>query len=163
MRPAIRGRAGLALTAAAVAGVGLVALRSSLGIPEGTGYAAVGPRPFPVLVSAGVAALGLALLARVTVWPDRALLARADDEARATHWPAPLLLCAALLAYALVLASLGFVPATALFFAAVARALDDRRTVRALGIGLAVALLAYLGFTRLLGISLPAGPLDGLL
>lgn len=163
MRGTLRERAGLVVAASAVAAVGLVALGASLRIPEGSGYAAVGPRAFPVIVSAGVLLLGLALLARVTVWPDRELLSRASDGARGTHWPAPLLLCAALLAYALVLAPLGFVAATALFFAAVAWVLDDRRPVRALGIGFAVALLAYLAFTRLLGISLPPGPLDGLL
>lgn len=163
MRETIRERGGLALIAAAVAAGGLLVLRASLRIPEGSGYAAVGPRVFPLIVSAGVLLLGLALLARVTVWPDRELLGRAAAEARATHWPAPLLLCALLLVYALVLAPMGFVLATAPFFAAVAWVLDDRRPARALGLGLVVALVTYLAFTRLLGIALPPGPLDGLL
>ncbi len=162
MRGTIRERGGLVLIAAAVAGGGLLAFRASLRIPEGSGYAAVGPRVFPVIVSAGVLLLGLALLARVTVWPDRELLGRAAEEARATHWPAPLLLGAVLLAYALALVPLGFVLATAPFFAAVAWVLDDRRPARAFGLSFLVALLTYLGFTRLLGIALPPGLLDGL-
>ena len=153
----------LALIAAAVTGAGCLALAASLRIPEGQGYTAVGPRVFPVIVSAGLAVLGVVLLLRVTVRPDRDLLRRAADEARSTHWPAPLTIALALLLYALALEPLGFVLATAPLFAAAARALEDRRPIRTLSIGLVLSLAAYLGFTRLLGVRLPPGLLDGVL
>lgn len=156
-------RAVLTLLAAGVIGVGCLTLLASTRIPEGQGYTAVGPRVFPLIISSSLLALGLILLARVTVRPDQDLLRRAADEARSTYWPAPLSIALALLLYAVALEPLGFVLATAPFFAAVAWVLEDRRPARTFAIGLLLALITYLGFTRLLGVRLPSGLLDGIL
>jgi putative tricarboxylic transport membrane protein len=75
------------------------------------------------------------------------------------------MLAAALLGYALVLkyTVVGYVIATAVFFVVAARLLSTRRVrdviVRDLVVAVALSLGIYLAFTRLLGISLPAGVL----
>jgi putative tricarboxylic transport membrane protein len=57
----------------------------------------------------------------------------------------------------------GFVPATALLFAATARAFGRRALLVDLLIGFGFGLVVYLAFTRLLTLSLPQGPLERLL
>ena len=54
---------------------------------------------------------------------------------------------------------IGFVPASALFFVAVAWILGSRRIVRDAVTGVLLALAVYLSFTRLLEIGLPSGVL----
>jgi putative tricarboxylic transport membrane protein len=77
----------------------------------------------------------------------------------------PLLLVAALVAYALVLkyTVVGYVIATGVFFVVAARLLSTRgirdAIVRDLVVAMVLSLGIYLAFTRLLGISLPAGVL----
>jgi len=153
------GRAGLRAIAAGVVLLAAVALYGSLRIPEGTGYVAVGPRAFPLVVSAGLLLVGVVLLLRVTLLPDRDLLERAAEESAATRWRAPALLALGLLLYALALGPLGYVAATALFFAAAAWTLGAPRPLRPLLIGAVLATVVYLAFTRGLGVRLPAGPL----
>jgi len=51
------------------------------------------------------------------------------------------------------------VPASTLLFALVARGFGDRRWVVTLPIGLALALVVYVGFTRGLALALPTGSL----
>jgi putative tricarboxylic transport membrane protein len=58
---------------------------------------------------------------------------------------------------------LGFIPAMALLFAATARAFGRDAIVADLLIGLALGLVVYLMFTKLLTLSLPQGPLERLL
>jgi putative tricarboxylic transport membrane protein len=57
----------------------------------------------------------------------------------------------------------GFIPATAILFAATARAFGRRALLADLGIGLAIGLGAYLVFAKLLTLSLPVGPLERLI
>lgn len=56
----------------------------------------------------------------------------------------------------------GFILATALLFAAVARAFGRRALLIDLAIGFALGLLAYLLFAKLLALTLPVGPLERL-
>ena len=57
----------------------------------------------------------------------------------------------------------GFIPAMALLFAATARAFGRTAIVTDLVIGLVLAFVVYLMFTKLLTLSLPEGPLERLL
>jgi putative tricarboxylic transport membrane protein len=122
--------------------------------------AGIGPRFFPLIVAVGLTALGALWLLRLRVRPDAVLTAHIAEEAAATHWPTVGLTAAALLVYAFALGSLGYIAATALFFPFVARVLGSRRIVRDALIGLALAVVIYFSFTRLLGVRLPAGLLD---
>ncbi|MEV0384152.1 tripartite tricarboxylate transporter TctB family protein [Nonomuraea sp. NPDC050643] len=127
----------------------VVVLAQALAIPQGSGYQAVGPRAFPLLVGAG-----LAVVSVFGVVQAFKAGAAAPEE---THWPSVLLLVGALAAYALILVPVGYWQATTVFFVAVARVLGSRRLVRDVVAGLVLALATYFLFDRLLGITLPPG------
>jgi len=57
----------------------------------------------------------------------------------------------------------GFIPAMALLFAATARAFGRTAIITDLVIGLVLAFVVYLMFTKLLTLALPEGPLERLL
>jgi putative tricarboxylic transport membrane protein len=57
----------------------------------------------------------------------------------------------------------GFIPATAVLFAATATAFGRRAIHIDLAIGLVLAIVVFLLFDKLLTLSLPAGPLERLL
>ena len=154
---------GPATFAAAVVALGVVVLAGTPWIPSRSGYAPVGPRFFPLAVALGLLVLGALLLVRCTLRPDAYLGEKAASEKAATHWPTVGLLLAALLVYGFLLAPLGYVPATALFFPAAAWVLGSRRpreAIRNLAIGLVVGAVVFFGFTELLGVRLPDGLLD---
>jgi putative tricarboxylic transport membrane protein len=57
----------------------------------------------------------------------------------------------------------GFIPATAVLFAATAKAFGRRAVLVDLAIGLVLAIAVYLLFDKLLTLALPAGPIERLL
>ena len=69
-----------------------------------------------------------------------------------------MILLAALLVHALSFASLGFIVASTLLFAATARLFDSRRWITNLLVGLSAALVLFVVFTRGLGVHLPVDP-----
>jgi putative tricarboxylic transport membrane protein len=143
------------LVAAALVALGLFLAVETAVIPVSPAYARIGPTVFPVLVAAGLVFLGFIL-----VW--QAL--KSGEEAAARREPAPDLaalawISAGLLIHAATLDHIGFVPASTLLFALVARGFGDRRWVVTLPIGLALALVVYVGFTRGLALALPTGSL----
>jgi putative tricarboxylic transport membrane protein len=158
-RPPTGSLLGLRLAAGAMIAFGVVALMATFAIRQPGGYSPIGPRIFPLVVSLGLLFFGALFLLRVTLRRDRELVERAGEEDRATHWPIPGWLGLALVAYAFALKPLGYVVATALFLPVGSRILGSRNWVRdgLVGAGL------YLGFTRFLGVRLPAGLLDPLL
>ena len=56
----------------------------------------------------------------------------------------------------------GFIPATAVLFAATATAFGRRAILTDLGIGIVLGLVVYLLFAKLLTLSLPVGPIESL-
>ena len=72
------------------------------------------------------------------------------------------LLALALLAYLLLIERAGFIIASATLFVTAAFAMGSRRLVRDIAIGVMLATVLYLVFTRGLGLSLPAGILEGI-
>jgi putative tricarboxylic transport membrane protein len=110
-----------------------------------------------------VCVLGVLNTARAFLRPDPAQIQEAREEARATHWPTVGLLAAVLVLYGVLLDPLGYWPATAALVVAVARILGSRSVVRDIVVGMVLSGSAYLAFTQLLGISLPAGLLSGIM
>jgi putative tricarboxylic transport membrane protein len=155
------------LLALAFLALGLIVLYGAFQIRQGGGYSAVGPRVFPLAVAAGMLALSVAFLLRTTLLPDRDLGERAAEEESATYWPTVALILAVLVLYVLALGVVGYVVATVLFFTAAAWILGSRggrrSALRDLLIGVLLGLVIYIGFTRFLGVRLPAGILDFLL
>jgi len=138
-------------------GIGIAVLAATPAIRSPEGYAATGPRFAPLLVGSLLVVLSALYLARTLVRPDAALAEHAARERERTHWPAPALVLAGLLAYVSLLEPLGYVVATTLFVPGVARVLGSRRTVRDLAVGLGLGVTIFVAFTQFLGVALPAG------
>jgi putative tricarboxylic transport membrane protein len=151
------------LVAVALIALGGLVLVESTRIGGGTGFTPVGPAVMPLVVGGGLLVLGVLLLARTTIWPDVDLRERVEAEDRFTDWPTTGLLVGLLVAYAIVLNVLGYIVATAAFVPAGARILGSRDVRRDVILGVALALVVYIGFTRFLGVRLPAGLLAPIL
>jgi putative tricarboxylic transport membrane protein len=152
-------RAGLAigLGLLAVAGV-IVADTARLQVPPS--YARIGPQVFPFAIAACLAAIGIYL-----AWSSWAASGRRDitSEDQPTDWPALCLILAGLLVHLLLLKTLGFILVSAGLFVIVSVAFGSRLYLRDAAIGLILAAVTYLGFTRLLGLQLPPGLFAGLI
>ena len=115
----------------------------------------VGPKAMPVVV-----ATGLLLLAAGNLW----LALRGDFPAREAIDPMAIVLILGGLAALIAIIGLGggFIPATAVLFVATAAAFGRRALVVDLIIGIALAILVYLLFAKILALSLPMGPIERL-
>lgn len=148
-----KSEAGMAL---GVIAFSALALWQALAIPVSPVYAQVGPTAMALASSGLLMVLGLALLAQAL----RGDWALGDDnhlhhlQARALLW-----LLAGLLLNVSLIGWLGFIPASALLFACVARAFGSRRPGRDLLVGIAFAAVAYFGFARALSINIGTGSL----
>lgn len=107
----------------------------------------VGPRAFPIAV-----ALVLAAAAGLIAWRPAARWERAERVLPG------IAVTAAMVAYALVMPMIGFLAATVLLCAVIARAFDAR-PLAALVVGVVTAPLLWLLLDRLLDLPLPRGTL----
>jgi putative tricarboxylic transport membrane protein len=147
---------------------GLAVARAALELPAGTASDPLGPRGFPLLLGAGLAACGAVLAAaslRSSV-PDTAVSTGVtpDDEERAPYsWPRVSGAIAASVAYVLALIPLGALFATMAY--ALALLLLQGRTSRreAAAVAVAFPLFVYFLFDVVLGVPLPGGPLEPVL
>ena len=116
----------------------------------------LGPKAMPIVVATGLVllAIGNAVTAFTEDFPER-------EEAD----PKAILLILGGVVALIVLIGIGggFIPATAILFVATATAFGRRAFVTDLVIGLALGLVAYLVFAKLLSLSLPVGPIESLL
>jgi putative tricarboxylic transport membrane protein len=115
----------------------------------------VGPKAMPYVVASGVVLLAVGNF--IMAW-------RGEMPARDSIDPKPIVLIlggqAALIA--LIGFGGGFIPATALLFAATSAAFGRRAFFADLAIGVALAVAIFLVFDKLLTLSLPAGPVERL-
>jgi len=125
-------------------------------LPEATGYAKVGPRLMPAIVSGGLLLLGLLLLKETLTGGFRGVDESEHGE-KPTHWPAFAWISAGLIVNGLLIVPAGFVIAGTLLFVMAARGFDSRAYGRNAAIGLTIAALTYAFFTYGLGLALPAG------
>ena len=116
----------------------------------------VGPKAMPILVGTGLALLGIG---------NAIIAVRGGLPKRETVDMTAILLILGGLAGLIALIALGggFILATAVLFAAVARAFGRRAILADLLIGLVLGILAYLLFAKLLGLTLPLGPIERLI
>jgi putative tricarboxylic transport membrane protein len=126
-------------------------------IPVQVTYARVGPRVFPALVGGA-----LVLNALWLAWEAWRAPVPASAGEPPIYWPALGWISAGLLLEAALLERIGFPLAAALLFVMTARGFGSTTLLRDAAIGLALALLAWFGFTHGLGLTLPAGPLGAL-
>lgn len=148
------------MVAAGLVGIGLFFAVETAAIRVLPTYARVGPRFFPYLVAGGLILLGAALAWRA--W--RGLDSDADP---AGDGPADRLSMAlvvgGLVLQSLLIGHVGFVIAATGTFVLTAAGFGSRHWRRNAAIGAVLAVISYVGFTRGLGLTLPAGFLEGLL
>jgi putative tricarboxylic transport membrane protein len=160
---AFRPNLGELLLALAVIVFGLLVVWQTTEIRLTPAYSRVGPRVIPYIVGAGLVLVGVWLA--VEAWRGRAAVGAESedvDPTRPTDWRCLGSLVAALLAYLVLLEPAGFVIASAVLFVGAAVAMGSRRYVRDVTAGIVLAMVLYVGFTRGLGLDLPAGVLEGI-
>jgi putative tricarboxylic transport membrane protein len=165
--------------------VGLTVLIGAFFIPEGGGYQAVGPRPFPLLVGTAGTLIGAIGVVQAFLGPRSRAQAGPAERAEAekpaevdegeegeepgatgeaepagrtpARWRPTFMLLGTLIAYALLMPPVGYWQATTVFYAGAARIQGSRKPLRDVLVGLVIALATYFVFDRLFGIDLPPG------
>jgi putative tricarboxylic transport membrane protein len=152
----------LALWAAAF---GLLIIWQTTQIRLTPAYSKVGPRVIPYIVGAGLVIVGVWLAYEALT--GRAAVGSADSEdadpTLPTDWRCISLLALALLAYLFLIEPVGFIIASTALFVGAAFAMGSRRLARDIVIGIVMATILYVVFNRGLGLSLPAGILEGII
>ena len=136
--------------------IGAFVLVDTGNIPEGQSFSGVGPRFFPYLVGAGLTLCGALLAWRALAGGWRAM---PDDEGvhAQPDWRAFALISAGIVLQMVLIGWAGFILAGLVLFTLVARGFGSTRLVRDIVIGAVLVTVAYLVFTRLLSLTLPAG------
>ncbi len=122
-------------------------------------YAKVGPQVFPYLAAFALAATGIFFIYQTLSRQHDRIIPDTDE----TDWRAIGYISAGFLFEILFIKLLGFVLSASFLFVAVAYAFGSRRYVRDIITALALSTVAYLVFTKLLNLQLPAGILKGLM
>ena len=115
----------------------------------------MGPHVMPVVIAVG---LGMLAIGNLVEALRGNLPARESADAKAV-W---LILGGLALLIAIIGLGGGFIPATTALFVATATAFGRRAILADLAIGFVMTTLIYVAFSRLLTLSLPAGPLERL-
>jgi len=154
-----RERLGQVVTSLGLLALGAFVLFETGSIGGEQGYGGVGPRAFPYVVGVGLTASALVLLwhSLARGWhnlPDGDASVHANPDWIAFAW-----ISAGLVLQMLLSARAGFIVAGVVLFTFVARGFGSKRRVRDVIVAAILVTLAYLTFTRLLGLSLPAGVL----
>src|SRR6266850_5246109 len=148
-----------------VLALGIFATVVAFRLPEGGGYARIGPNFMPKVVAGGLVVLGLWLLGEVFTGGWRA--SEPDDAVERGEHPfvasAFLWVTAGLFAQMVLIQYAGFVLAGTVMFACVARGFGSTRIVRDRVIGFVLGLLVFLFFVKFLNVGLPAGWLEPIL
>jgi putative tricarboxylic transport membrane protein len=143
--------------------LGVLVLADAVSLPD-TGQRGVGPDVVPIVV--GVALLLVAALLARDVLRGGQGEAEGGEDIDLTapgDWRTVLLLAAAFLANVVLIGLVGFPISGAVLFWGAAYALGSRNFVRDPLIAAGLSIVTYLVFNDLLGVSLPGGPLMGVL
>lgn len=128
-------------------------LWQTLAIPVSPLYSKVGPTVFPYLTAAGMLVLAILLLVAAVQggWqPD-------EEKETPTDWKSMAFVVAGLLANLFLIQPLGFTAASVIMFVLVCYGFGSRHPVRDFITGLILALAAYFGFAKALGVNIGAG------
>ena len=146
-------------------GAGAVVLAIVLGwqasvIPDNSAYAQVGPALFPWLIAAALLLLG-ALLTMAALrggWSHTV-----EDAPEQTNWRALGWVALGLFVNVAAIEFIGFILASTAMFVLIARGFQSRTPIRDGAIGFALALVAYVGFDRVLGYKIGSGLIESLI
>ena len=141
-----------------VLALGVAVLWATAAIEVTPIYSRVGPRVFPFLVGGLTTILGAFLLGSALreAWPCEAT----DPDAERIDWLPLGLIAAGLLLNVVLINRIGFILSSTIMFAFVAKAFDVRRLWLAALVGFLLALVAYFGFAKLLGLRMGDDPIE---
>ena len=122
-------------------------------------HAKVGPQVFPYFAAAALAFLGLCFIVQALRHGSEKLAADTEH----TEWASLTLIIAGFAIEIALIKPLGFILASSLLFLCVSFGFGSRHHVRDVIVALALSTAAYLVFTKLLNLQLPAGILGGLI
>ena len=151
-----RGKTGQLVVAAAVLILGILMALGTLQFPEATGYAKVGPRLMPAIVSGALILLGVLLLKEAWFGGFKDV----DEEAAAanpTEWKAFAWISGAMIINGVLMVPAGFVIAGIVMFVMAARGFGSTAWLKNAIIGAIIAAITYAFFNYGLGLNLPAG------
>jgi putative tricarboxylic transport membrane protein len=146
-------RLGEAVLGGGVLALGLFVAIETTQLRVGPSHATVGPTLFPFLVAGGLLLIGALVLYQAFFGHV------AHEGGFQLDFGAVGIISAGLVAQMLLLERLGWIPASTLLFAVVARAFGSRRVLVDVAIGVALTALAFVVFNWGLGLSLPVGSL----
>ncbi len=145
-------------------GLGLLAcagvvLWQTLAMPVSPMYSKVGPTVFPYMTIAGLAILAGFLLVQALRggWQPE------EEKDTPADWKAMGFVAAGLIANVALIRPLGFTFASVVMFVLVTFGFGSRRPLRDALLGLILALAAYFGFARALGVNIGAGVIENVL
>ncbi|TGQ33948.1 tripartite tricarboxylate transporter TctB family protein [Mesorhizobium sp. M00.F.Ca.ET.216.01.1.1] len=139
-------------------GIGLLACAAAvawqtLAIPVSPLYSKVGPTVFPYITMTGMVILSLLLIVAALRggWQPE------EEKETPTDWKAMGFVVVGLLANLLLIQPLGFTAASVIMFVLICYGFGSKRPLRDALLGLILALAAYFGFARALGVNIGAG------
>jgi putative tricarboxylic transport membrane protein len=142
------GKGGQLVVAAAVLILGLLMAFGTTQLPEATGYAKVGPRLMPTIVSGGLILLGLLLLKEAWFGGFKDV----DEAAAAFAW-----ISGSMILNGILMVPAGFIIAGTLMFVMAARGFGSARWLKNGVVGAGLAAVTYAFFNYGLGLNLPSG------
>lgn len=152
---------GLALV---VLGLGVFVVVGTLDVSAAASQLGLGPRFFPMLVGGAMILVGAFYVADVLRGGRGDPEETEDVDAGApSDWRSVGLVSGIFLAFTALLGTLGWVIAASLLFFGLAVVLGAGSKIRAAVIAVVVAVVTYLVFVEGLGVTLPAGPLAGVI
>lgn len=142
-----------------VLGFALLALWQTLSIPVSPMYAKVGPTVFPYFTVGGLGVLGVLLIVAAVRggWQPE------EEKETPIDWKGLSFVAAGLIANLVLIKPLGFTAASLTMFVLVCYGFGSRHPLRDAGIGLVLAMTAYFGFAKALGVNIGAGVIERLL
>jgi putative tricarboxylic transport membrane protein len=137
-------------------GFAAMAVWQTMAIPVSPLYAKVGPTVFPYLASIGLGLLAMLLIVKAFTggWQEE------EEKAVALDYKSLGFVIAGLVANVALIGPLGFTAASTALFVLITYGFGSRKPVRDALIGLVVALTAYFGFAKLLGVNIGAGIIE---
>ncbi|WP_188191592.1 tripartite tricarboxylate transporter TctB family protein [Nonomuraea sp. SYSU D8015] len=150
--------------AVVVLGLGVFVIAGTLDVSAAASQLGIGPRFFPMLVGGAMVVVGLFYVIDVLRGGHGDPEESEDvDVAAPTDWRSVGLVSGIFLAFAALLNVLGWIIGASLLFFGLSVALGAEHKARAAVVAVVMGLATYLLFVKGLGVTLPGGPLEGVI